>query len=208
VVRTDVAQNNATWGLDRIDQRALPANRVYNFTAAGWGVRAYVIDTGIIDARNVDFGNRVAVGYSAISEGRGTADCNGHGTHVAGTIGSNTYGVAKLTLLIPVRVLDCNGAGSISGVIAGVDWVTANHLFAPGSSITSTWNTSATATATLSGTSMATPHVTGVAALYLEKHLTASPAAVASALTAAATPNVVSGAGTGSPNRLLYSLVP
>jgi subtilisin family serine protease len=283
VVRADVAQNNAPWGLDRIDQRARPLDAVYNFTAAGWGVRAYVIDSGIY-AGNSDFGNRVAAGFSAVNDGRGTADCNGHGTHVAGTIGSSTYGVAKLTLLVPVRVLDCTGSGSVSAVIAGVDWVTANHVgasvanmslgggvsaaldaavsrsiasgvtysvaagnsatnacansparvaaaltvgatdsadrrasysnygscvdvFAPGSGIRSTWFTSPTATSTLSGTSMAAPHVAGVAALYLEKHLTASPAAVASALIAAATPNAVTGAGAGSPNRLLYSLV-
>ena len=221
-------------------------------------------------------------GFTAINDGRGTSDCHGHGTHVAGTIGSATYGVAKGVKLVPVRVLDCSGSGMTSGVIAGVDWITAHHsgpsvanlslggspsdaldaaigrsiasgvtfavaagnentsacassparvpaaitvgattsddsratysnygacldLFAPGSGITSTWYTSNTAAAVLSGTSMATPHVAGVAALYLQGHRAATPATVRNALVNGASGGVVTGAGTGSPTRLLYS---
>ncbi len=282
-VSIDATQSPATWGLDRIDQRNLPLNNAYTYTPTGSGVTAYVVDTGVL-ARHNEFGGRVGSGYTAINDGRGTTDCNGHGTHVAGTIGGTTYGVAKQVTVKPVRVLDCNGSGSTSGVIAGVDWVTSNHaagtpavanmslgggvssaldaavnnsiadgvtyavaagnentnacngspsrvasaitvgsttstdarssfsnygtcldLFAPGSSITSAWHTSSSATNTISGTSMATPHVAGVAALYLQGSPTASPTTVANAITSTATTGVVSGAQTGSPNRLLYS---
>ncbi|QZY28263.1 S8 family peptidase [Nocardioides coralli] len=278
-------QNNATWGLDRIDQRNLPLNGTYTYTPTGSGVTAYIIDTGV-RASHAELTGRMASGYTAISDGRGTDDCNGHGTHVAGTVGGTTYGVAKQVTIRPVRVLDCNGSGSTSGVIAGVDWVTSNHaagtpavanmslgggvstaldnavnnsiadgvsyavaagndntnacngspsrvgaaitvgsttssdarssfsnygscldLFAPGSSITSAWHTSDSATNTISGTSMATPHVAGVAALYLQGNPTASPSTVASTITSTATSGVVTNAGSGSPNRLLYSLL-
>ncbi len=253
---------------------------VYNFT--GSGVRAYVIDTGILTSHR-QFGSRASAVYDAF--GGNGQDCNGHGTHVAGTIGGSTYGVAKSARLRAVRVLDCGGSGPTSGVIAGVEWVTANHikpavanmslgggastsldmavnnsinagvtyavaagnenqnacnvsparvgnaltvgsttssdarssfsnfgtcvdLFAPGSSITSAWSTSTTATRTISGTSMASPHVAGVAALYLQSDTGASPATVRDAIIDAATTDRLSGIGSGSPNRLLYSLLP
>ncbi len=282
-VSIDATQSPATWGLDRIDQRNLPLNNSYTYTPTGQGVTAYIIDTGVLST-HTEFGGRVTSGYTAISDGRGTTDCNGHGTHVAGTVGGTTYGVAKSVTIRPVRVLDCTGSGSTSGVIAGVDWVTSNHaagapavanmslgggvstaldtavansiadgvtyavaagnentnacngspsrvasaltvgsttntdarssfsnygscldLFAPGSNITSAWYTSTTATNTISGTSMATPHVAGVAALYLQGNPGASPSTVGNAITSTATTGVVSGAQTGSPNRLLYS---
>ncbi|GAA1476196.1 hypothetical protein GCM10009623_06420 [Nocardioides aestuarii] len=282
-VSIDATQSPATWGLDRIDQRNLPLDNAYTYTPTGQGVTAYIVDTGVLGTHN-ELSGRVASGYTAINDGRGTTDCNGHGTHVAGTVGGSTYGVAKQVTIKPVRVLDCSGSGSTSGVIAGVDWVTSNHaagspavanmslgggvstaldtavnnsiadgvtyavaagnentnacngspsrvasaitvgsttntdarssfsnygscldLFAPGSNITSAWYTSNTATNTISGTSMATPHVAGVAALYLQGAPSASPATVANAITSTASTGVVSGAQTGSPNRLLYS---
>jgi len=118
----NATQNSAAWGLDRIDQVDRPLSSTYEYKATGLGVRAYVIDTGIRPS-HVDFGGRVLSGYTAIHDGQGTADCNGHGTHVAGTVGGATWGVAKSVQLVPVRVLDCNGTGSYSGVIAGIDWV-------------------------------------------------------------------------------------
>ncbi|MDQ3634908.1 MAG: S8 family serine peptidase [Acidobacteriota bacterium] len=277
----NATQTNATWGLDRIDQRDLPLNGTYTYNADGTGVRAYIIDTGIRASHN-EFGSRVTGGYTAINDGRGTDDCNGHGTHVAGTTGGSVYGVAKNVTLVPVRVLDCRGSGTTSGVIAGVDWVTANNngaaavanmslgggasstldtavsnsinagityavaagndnlnacnysparvasaitvgattntdarasysnfgscldVFAPGSSITSAWHTGDTATNTISGTSMASPHVAGVAALILQGNPTASPSSVTTTITSNATTNKVTSAGTGSPNLLLY----
>jgi subtilisin family serine protease len=283
VMSTVATQSGATWGIDRIDQRNLPLSGTYTYNFTGAGVHAYIIDTGI-RASHQQFGGRVSSqGFTAISDGNGTSDCNGHGTHVSGTVGSATYGVAKGVTLHPVRVLGCTGSGSTSGVIAGVDWVTQNRilpavanmslgggvssaldtavansiasgvtyaiaagnsnanacnssparvataltvgsttttdarssfsnfgtcvdLFAPGSSITSTWNTSDTATNTISGTSMATPHVAGVAALYLSQFGNQSAATVASAIVNNATTGVVVSPGTGSPNRLLFSL--
>jgi len=278
-------QSNPTWGLDRIDQRSLPLSSSYTYNTTGSGVTAYIVDTGVLGSHG-EFSGRMGSGYSAINDGRGTTDCNGHGTHVAGTVGGTTYGVAKQVTIRPVRVLDCQGSGTNSGVIAGVDWVTSNHsagapavanmslgggissaldtavnnsisdgvtyavaagnentnacngspsrvgaaltvgsttssdarssfsnygscldLFAPGSSITSAWHTSSSATNTISGTSMATPHVAGVAALYLQDSPSASPSTVSAAIVNGATTNVVSGAGSGSPNRLLHSLL-
>lgn len=284
VMSIDATQSPATWGLDRIDQRNLPLNNSYTYNVTGSGVTAYIIDTGIRISHN-EFGGRASVGTDTIGDGQNGNDCHGHGTHVAGTVGGSAYGVAKNVSLVAVRVLSCSGSGSTSGVIAGVDWVTANarkpavanmslggsrstsldtavnnsinsgvtyaiaagnsnrnacnysparvsaaitvgattstdarasysnfgsclDLFAPGSSITSAWNTSNTATNTISGTSMATPHVAGVAALYLQTNTGASPATVRDAIVNGATPNVVGNAGRNSPNRLLYSLIP
>jgi serine protease len=275
-------QPNATWGLDRIDQRDRPLNGTYTYHTTAAGVHAYIIDTGI-RSTHTEFGGRVSTGFTAINDGNGTTDCNGHGTHVAGTVGGATYGVAKAVTLHAVRVLGCSGSGSTSGVIAGVNWVTANHvrpavanmslgggastalddavrnsiasgvtyalaagnsnanacnssparvsqaltagsstsgdarssfsnygtcvdLFAPGSSITSAWHTSISATNTISGTSMASPHVAGAAALYLASDPLASPSTVHAAIVNNASANKVSSIGTGSPNRLLYSI--
>ena len=282
VVSITGSQTNATWGLDRVDQRNLPLDRTYNWTLDGTGTHAYIIDTGILTT-HTEFTGRTGTGYTAINDGRGTTDCNGHGTHVAGTVAGTTYGVAKKAKVYPVRVLSCSGSGSNSGVIAGMDWVTANHvkpavanmslgggassttdsavqrmvsagvtvvvaagnsndnacnysparapnaitvgstanndsrssfssygtcldIWAPGSSITSAWHTGTSATNTISGTSMASPHVAGVAALYLGANPTATPAQVTTALNNNATPNKVTNPGSGSPNRLLYSI--
>jgi subtilisin family serine protease len=120
-------QNGATWGLDRIDQNLLPLNTQYSYVTTGTGVDAYVFDTGILGAHQ-EFGTRVQPGFTSISDSIGTTDCHGHGTHVAGTIGGSEYGVAKSVSLIPVRVLGCNGSGSISGIISGINWAIGHHV--------------------------------------------------------------------------------
>jgi subtilisin family serine protease len=125
VMTADVTQSNPPWGLDRIDERDLPLSGTYTYNWTGSGVRVYIIDTGIRTA-HTQFGGRASNVFDAF--GGNGADCNGHGTHVAGTVGGSTYGVAKSALLRGVRVLDCNGSGSTSGVIAGVDWVRQNHI--------------------------------------------------------------------------------
>ncbi|MCI0580727.1 MAG: S8 family peptidase [Chloroflexi bacterium] len=277
-------QLNATWGLDRVDQRDLPLNTTYVYNQTGAGVTAYIIDTGI-RRTHTQFGGRALHGYTAINDGNGSNDCNGHGTHVSGTVGGTTYGVAKQVTLYAVRVLNCSGSGTNSGVIAGVDWVTGHHtgsnpavanmslgggastaldtavnnsindgvtyaiaagnsnanacnysparvaaaitvgsttssdarssfsnygtcldIFAPGSSITSAWYTSDSATNTISGTSMATPHVAGGAALYLQTNPGASPSTVRNAIVNNATSGRLSSIGSGSPNLLLYTI--
>jgi len=274
----------ASWGLDRIDQRGLPLDQNYTPGQSGAGVRVFIIDTGIRSSHS-DFGGRVVNGYDAVDGSLPADDCNGHGTHVAATVGGSQYGVAKEAQLGAVRVLDCQGFGSYGGVIDGIDWVTSQKLnnpgtpmvanmslgggasqlvddavarsvaagvvyvvaagndngdacsgsparapaavtvgattasddragysnwggcvdiFAPGSGITSAWNTGDQASAVLNGTSMASPHVAGAAALYLQSHPAATPAEVAAALAQNASTGVVDDPGSGSPNRLVY----
>jgi subtilisin family serine protease len=279
----DLQSPTSSWGLDRIDQRALPLNSAYSYANTGSGVTAYIIDTGI-QTTHPDFGGRAVHGWDFVSGDADATDCNGHGTHVAGTVGGNSYGVAKGVTLVAVRVLNCSGSGSFSGVIAGIDWVTGHHqagqpavanmslgggayapvdtavsnsiadgvtyaiaagndnanacnyspartseaitvgattssdgkasysnygtcvdIHAPGSSITSAWLNNGSNT--ISGTSMAAPHVAGAAALQLEAGAV-SPAAVEGALEGAATTGAVSGLPSGTPNLLLYASGP
>jgi subtilisin family serine protease len=276
------AAGQAPWGLDRVDQRALPLSGTYTPPAgrAGAGVTAYVIDSGIADGHS-DLGGRVRAGFTSIDDGRGTKDCAGHGTHVAGTIGGKAYGVAPAVALVAVRTLDCDGSGETSGVIAGIDWAARDHragpavanlslagpasksvdvairgliddgvtvavaagnenedacsssparepaaltvaasdrndrrasfsnrgkcvdLYAPGVAIVSDWHTGATATEELSGTSMASPHVAGAAALLLGADPASAPAQVAGRLLDGATTGVVRGRR-DTADRLLY----
>ncbi|MBT2401546.1 S8 family peptidase [Streptomyces sp. ISL-100] len=124
-VRLSETQTNATWGLDRVDQRNLPLSTTYTYNTTASNVSAYIIDTGIRTSHS-EFGGRATVGTDTVGGGQNGQDCQGHGTHVAGTVGGKTYGVAKAVKLVAVRVLDCAGSGTTAGVIAGVDWVTAN----------------------------------------------------------------------------------
>jgi subtilisin family serine protease len=277
----DTQQNPPSWGLDRVDQRDLPLDNAYNFDTTADNVTAFIIDTGV-RASHATFGGRVAGGFDAIDNDDDPDDGNGHGTHVAGTVGGAEFGLAKGVKIVPVRVLDDSGSGTTEQVIAGIDWVAEHHsgpsvanmslgggvdealdtavrnaisagvvfavaagnesadatsssparveqaitvaaageaddqaefsnfgsivdIYAPGVDITSSWNTGDTATNTISGTSMATPHVTGAAALFLATHPDASPADVAAGLTTAATPDKIQNPGTGTPNRLLFT---
>ena len=315
VMRASATQTGATWGLDRVDQRAMPLNGTYIYRdQAGAGVHVYILDTGL-NASHSDFAGRVGPGqnfapnndgligglipggivpinigaldfgtglFSSPTDPNDTTDCNGHGTHVAGTAAGTVYGVAKKATVHSVRVLGCNGSGSNAGVIAGVDWLAANavkpavanmslgggdsdaldvavknviasgvamavaagndsanacsgspnkvpeavtvgsttntdamssfsnfgacvDIFAPGSDITSANYANNTGSSVLSGTSMASPHVAGALALLLAQNPGSSPAALANALLADATPGVLTGLGAGSPNALLYT---
>lgn len=125
-IRTSYTQSNAPWGLDRVDQRTLPLNASYTAPASGQGVKVYVMDTGVL-ADHAELRGRVGSGWSAVADGLGTGDCNGHGTHVAGTVAGSVYGIAKSATIVPVRVLDCQGAGYGSDLLAGLDWVVNNH---------------------------------------------------------------------------------
>ncbi|MDZ5621591.1 S8 family peptidase [Nocardioides bizhenqiangii] len=266
---SDTQTPTPSWGIDRIDQRDLPLNNSYTYGPTGSGVNAYVVDTGILTT-HPDFGGRASHGTDTVDGDANATDCNGHGTHVAGTVGGSAYGVAKSARLIAVRVLGCDGSGSTAGVIAGLDWVVAHHqagvpavanmslggaaslalddavrrviadgvtmavaagnentdacrkspartaqaltvaasdrndarasfsnrgscvdLFAPGVDITSAWL--ANGSQTISGTSMAAPHVAGVAAQYLTTHPGASPSEVSAAVLARTTKDKISG---------------
>jgi subtilisin family serine protease len=278
----EATQNNPpSWGLDRIDQRNLPLNNSYTFPTTASNVHIYILDTGIRTTHN-DFGGRAIHGRDAVDNDNNATDCHGHGTHVAGTAGGNSFGVAKGATLVAVRVLNCAGSGSTTSIVNGINWVTGNaihpavanmslggggnnttmnnavansinsgvsyaiaagnsnsnacnfspalvpaaitvgataindnrasfsnfgtclDIFAPGQSITSAWFTSNTATNTISGTSMASPHAAGVAALILAASPGLSPAQVRNEMVADATTNVVGNPGSGSPNRLLF----
>jgi subtilisin family serine protease len=275
-VTAEATQTGPTWGLDRIDERTLPLSGSYTYSRNGAGVRVYIIDSGIRTSHS-DFGGRAAAVFDAF--GGNGQDCNGHGTHVAGTVGGSKYGVAKGVTLRSVRVLDCNGSGSWSGIIAGINWVANNHIkpavanlsiqggynasvntavtnminrgvfaavaagnanqnacnfspasapgtltvaasdrndikgsfsnyggcvdvYAPGVSITSAWSNGGTNT--INGTSMASPHAAGLAALYKATYGDVSSSTIVSWIINNATTNVIKSNPSGTPNRLLY----
>ncbi|MGI5500535.1 S8 family peptidase [Lentzea sp. CA-135723] len=279
--------NPPSWGIDRVDQANLPLDAKYSYSTGASNVTAYVIDTGI-NYDHADFGGRASFGFDAFTDGRNGKDCQGHGTHVSGTVGGATYGVAKNVKLKAVRVLNCAGGGSVATEAAGVDWVTANavlpavanmslytgtanepsrvlddavrasirggvtyvvaagnfnddsckyspqrvtetinvmatgrtdarasfssygtcsDLFAPGENIISASYSNNTGSATMSGTSMASPHVAGAAALYLADNPSKTPAEVHAAILAQATPNKVTNPGANSANLLLRTNV-
>lgn len=274
----DTQSNPPSWGIDRVDQRALPLSNSYTYNSTGAGVHAYIIDTGIKTSL-AEFEGRASFDFNAVD--RKNTDCDGHGTHVAGTVGSKSYGIAKGVRLHAVKMLNCRGSGTTSGTIAAIDWVTGNaqkpavantswnwtysdglasslqaminsgvflassagntgadscdrlprrladatvvaastksdarasfsstgtcvDLYAPGEAIVSTvisggaeaWN----------GTSMAAPHVTGIAALYKAANGDVAATALGTWLNTNATPGVISGGSTGStPNRLVFT---
>ncbi|MCA1833633.1 MAG: S8 family serine peptidase [Actinobacteria bacterium] len=207
VVHAITTQNAPPYGLDRIDQHNLPLNNTYTYNATGSGVRAYVIDTGI-RVTHGDFGGRASVGTDTVNDGRNGIDCNGHGTHVSGTIGGASYGVAKQVSLVAVRVLGCDGSGATSSVIAGVDWVTA-HRVRPAVANMSLGGGASTSLDNAVSNSINSGVVYAIAAgngnVYLQGNPTSVPSVVGSALNGNATPGVVKSPGTGSPNRLLYT---